>query len=161
MMRKTQITAEAGVPLIEITREFDAPKELVFRAFTDPELIVQWLGPRRLTMELDTFDVRDGGAWRFIHREEDGTEHGFRGVFHGTPSPEGIVRTFEYEGAPGHVSLEKATFEDQDGKTLLREVSVFLSVEARDGMVQSGMEAGVNDSMERLEELLAKLAPVS
>ncbi len=160
-MAETMITAEPGLPLIEITREFDAPRELLFRAFTDPELIVQWLGPRRLGMEIETFEVEDGGRWRFVHREEDGTEHWFHGVFHGTPSPDAIVRTFEYEGAPGHVSLETATFEEQDGKTLLRERSAFLSVEARDGMVASGMEYGVKESMERLEELLAKLTPVS
>lgn len=144
-----------------ITREFDAPREVLFRAHIDPEMLVQWLGPRSLTTEIERHDARDGGTWRFIHRGPDGNAHGFHGVYHGTPSPDGIVRTFEYEGAPGHVSLETLTFEVRDGGTLLRTNSIFQSVEDRDAMVQSGMESGVNDSMERLEELVTKLAPVS
>ena len=160
-MAETQIIAEPGMPYIEITREFDAPRELLFRAFTDPELLVQWLGPRRLTMTVDRHDARHGGTWRYTHRDADGNEYGFHGVFHGTPSPDGIVRTFEFEGMPGHVSLETATFEERGGRTLLRQNAVFQSVEDRDGMVQSGMAEGVNDGMERLDELVARLAPVS
>jgi uncharacterized protein YndB with AHSA1/START domain len=156
----TQITAEPGTPFIDITREFDAPREMVFRAYTEPELLLQWLGPRSLTMTIDYFEARDGGRWRYVHRDADGTEYGFHGVYHGTPSVEGIVQTFEFEGAPGHVSLEKATFEERGGKTLVRQRAAYQSVEDRDTMVQSGMEAGVNDSMERLEELLGRLAPV-
>ena len=160
-MAKTQIIAEPGVPQIFITREFDAPRDLLFRAYTDPELLVQWLGPRSLTMTVDRHEARDGGRWRYVHRDADGNEFGFHGVFHGTPSPDGIVRTFEFEGAPGQVSLETLTLEEHDGRTLVRTNSVFQSVEARDAMVESGMESGVNDSMERLEELLARLVPVS
>jgi uncharacterized protein YndB with AHSA1/START domain len=156
-MGKTQITAEPGVPQIVITREFDAPRDLVFRACTDPELLVQWLGPRDLTMTIDHYDVRDGGKWRYVHTDAEGNEYGFHGVFHGTPSPDGTVQTFEFEGVPGHVSLDTATFEEHDGRTLLRTVSSFQSVEDRDGMVDSGMERGVHDSNERLEELLTKL----
>jgi uncharacterized protein YndB with AHSA1/START domain len=159
-MAKTQIIAEPGVPQIVITREFDAPRELIFRAHVDPELLVQWLGPRALTMTLVQFDVRDGGRWRYIHQDADGNEYGFHGVFHGTPSPDGIVQTFEFEGAPGHVSLQTLTLDERGGTTLLRTNSVFQSVEDRDGMVQSGMEGGVNDSMERLDELIAQLSPV-
>ena len=160
-MAATQIIAEPGVPQIVITREFAAPRELLFRAFTDPELLVRWLGPRDLTMTVDRHEVRDGGTWRYIHREANGAEHAFHGVFHGTPSPDGIVRTFEYEGAPGHVSLETATFEERGGRTLLRQNAVFQSVEDRDAMIRSGMETGVNDSMERLDELVARLASAS
>jgi len=159
-MAETKITAEPGMPQMVITREFEAPRELVFRAHTDPELLVQWLGPRALTMRIDRLDARDGGAWRYTHRDGEGNEYGFHGVYHGTPSPDGIVQTFEFEGAPGHVSLETITFEDHGGRTLLRQNAVFQSVEDRDGMIQSGMETGVNDSMERLDELLATLAPV-
>jgi len=159
-MAKTQIIAEPGTQQILITREFDAPRELLFRAHTDPELLVQWLGPRSLTLTVDRLDVCDGGTWRFIHRDADGNEYAFHGVHHGTPSLDGIVRTFEFEGVPGKVSLETMTFEAQGGRTLLRQIAVFQSVEDRDGMVQSGMEAGVNDSMERLDELIATLAPV-
>jgi uncharacterized protein YndB with AHSA1/START domain len=159
-MAKTQITAEPGVPQIVMTREFNAPREFLFRAHIDPELLVQWLGPRRLTMTIDRFEARDGGTWRYTHRDTDGTEYGFHGVFHGTPSAEGIVQTFEFEGMPGHVSLQTATFEEHDGRTLLRANAVFQSVEDRDGMIQSGMEDGANDSMDRLDEIIARLAPV-
>lgn len=158
-MAKTQIIAAPGVPQIEIVRAFDAPRELLYRAHTDPELLVRWLGPRRLAITIERYDLRDGGTWRFIHRDGDGNEYGFHGVFHGTPSPEGgIVRTFEFEGVPGHVSLETLTFEERDGKTLVRTNAVFQSVEDRDAMVESGMESGVNEGYERLDELLAQLA---
>jgi uncharacterized protein YndB with AHSA1/START domain len=111
-------------------------------------------------MTIDVYEVRDGGRWRYIHREENGAEHGFHGVFHGTPSIDGIVQTFEYEGVPGHVCLETLTFEEQDGKTVLHINEVYQSVEDRDAMLQSGMESGINESYERLDELIAKLVPV-
>src|SRR3974390_437805 len=100
-MAKTQITAEPGIPQIIMTSEFDAPRELVFRAYTEPELLQQWLGPGDLTMAVKENGVRDGGKWRFVHPDAEGHEHGFHGVFHGNPSPDGIVRTFEYKGASG------------------------------------------------------------
>src|ERR687892_1094468 len=100
-MSELQITAEPGVPQVLAMREFDAPRELVFRAYTEPELLVQWLGPRRYTMTIDRYEVRDGGTWRYVHTDDDGNEFGFHGVFHGAPKPERIVQTFEYEGAPG------------------------------------------------------------
>jgi len=159
-MPKTQIIGAPGVPQILITREFDAPRELLFRAHTDPELLGQWLGPRSLTTTIDCLDARDGGKWRYTSRDAQGNDHGFHGVYHGTPSPDGIVQTFEYEGAPGHVSLTTIAFEERGGKTLLRQSAVFQSVEDRDAMVQSGMERGVNEGMERLEDLVARLAPV-
>ena len=156
-MAKTQIAAEPSVPQIVITREFDAPRALVYRVHTDPELLVRWLGPRRLTTHVERWDVRDGGTWRYINRDADGTEYGFHGVFHGTPSPEdGIVHTFEYEGAPGHVSLATFTFEQRGAKTLVRVNHVFQSVEDRDAMLESGMEDGLNEGYERLDELLAR-----
>lgn len=160
-MSSTSITAEPGVPFIDMTREFDAPRDLIFRAHTDPELLVQWLGPRRLTMVVDRYDVRDGGTWRYIHVEKDGTEYGFHGVFHGTPSPDRIVQTFEFEGAPGHVSLDSLTLEERDGRTILRVRSVHQSVEARDAMVSSGMEGGITEGYERLDDLAASLVPVT
>jgi uncharacterized protein YndB with AHSA1/START domain len=153
----TQIVAEPGTLQIIIEREFDAPRELVYRAYTDPALLVQWLGPRSLTMQIDYMDVRDGGSYRFIHTDAAGNEYGFRGVFHGEPTMDRTIRTFEYEGWPGHVSLETLTLEDRGGKTLVRTNSVFQSLEDRDGMVQSDMESGVNDGFERLDELLATL----
>lgn len=159
-MTKTHIIAEPGVPQVVIMREFEAPRDLLFRAFTDPELLVQWLGPRRMTMVVDRLENCDGGTWRCVHWDAEGNEYGFHGVFHGTPSPEGIVRTFEFEGFPGHVSLETLTFEERGSATLARTNAVFQSVEDRDGMLESGMEDGLNDSYERLEELIAKLVPV-
>jgi uncharacterized protein YndB with AHSA1/START domain len=156
-MSNTQITAEPGIPQIIIEREFDAPRDLVFRAYTDPELVVQWLGPRDLTMKIEEYDVRDGGKWRYISTDADGNEYGFHGVFHGTPSPESTVQTFEFEGMPGHVAMDTLTLVERDGRTLVRTVSSFQSVEDRDGMVASGMERGVRDSDERMGELLAKL----
>ena len=159
-MGTTKITAEPGVPFIDFTREFAAPRDVLFRAHTDPELLAQWLGPRRLTMIVDRYDVRDGGSWRYIHRDTDGAEYGFHGVFHGTPSPDGMVQTFEFEGAPGHVSLDSVTFEERDGRTVLRGHSVFQSVEARDAMVQSGMERGLSEGYDRLDELVGTLVPV-
>jgi uncharacterized protein YndB with AHSA1/START domain len=103
-MPRTQITADPGVPQIVITREFTAARDLVFRAHVEPELLAQWLGPRELTMTIDRYEARDGGRWRYVHADAGGHEHGFHGVFHGTPSPDGVVQTFEFEGAPGHVS---------------------------------------------------------
>ena len=154
----TEIIAEPGTQQIVILREFDAPRELVYRAYTDPELLVQWMGPKRLTMTVERHELRDGGRYRYIHRDENGEEAGFHGVFHGEPSLDGgVLRTFEFEGYPGHVSLETLILEERDGKTLSRAISVFQSVEDRDGMMASGMESGVNEGMEKLDELLARL----
>jgi hypothetical protein len=109
-------------------------------------------------MTVERHELRNGGVWRYIHRDENGFEAGFHGVFHGEPSLDGgVVRTFEYEGFPGHVSMETLTLEARDGKTLSRTTSVFQSVEDRDGMIASGMESGANDSMEKLDVLLARL----
>jgi uncharacterized protein YndB with AHSA1/START domain len=157
-MTKTEFTVEPGQPSVTVTREFRAPRALLFRAYTEPELLARWLGPRGLEMEVDRFEVRDGGRYRYIHRGEDGVPHAFHGVFHGEPTAErGIVQTFEYEGTPGHVALDSVTFEERDGRTTLRLNSVFQTVEARDQHVGSGMEVGVRDSMERLAELLDDL----
>jgi uncharacterized protein YndB with AHSA1/START domain len=156
-MSKTAITAEPGIPMVIVTREFDAPRDLVFRAHTDPDLLVQWLGPRDLTTTIDRYEARNGGTWRYLQTDAEGNTYGFHGVFHGDPSPDGIVQTFEFEGAPGHVCLQTATLAERGGKTLLRTASAFQSVGARDAMVASGMERGVHDSGARLAELLARL----
>jgi uncharacterized protein YndB with AHSA1/START domain len=152
-----RLTAEPGTPLVSFEREVAAPRELVYRAYTEPELLAQWLGPRRLTMRVDELDVRHGGAWRYVSIDTDGTEYGFRGVFHGTPSPDRITQTFEFDGAPGHVSLDTLVLEDRGGRTLIRTTSVHQSVEARDAMIASGMEGGVVEGFEQLDELLARL----
>ena len=88
-MTEMQVTAEPGVPQILTAREFDAPRDLLYRAFTEPELLAQWLGPHRLTMTVERFDLREGGTWRYVHADEDGNAFGFHGVFHGEPSPDG------------------------------------------------------------------------
>jgi uncharacterized protein YndB with AHSA1/START domain len=145
------------MPQIIVTREFAAPRDLVFRAYTEPDLLAQWLGPRDLTMTIDRYDAHDGGTYRYIHTAADGTEFRFRGVFHGDPAPHAIVQTFEYEGTPGHVALDSISLEERDGTTLVRTVSSFSSVEDRDYMVVEGMEQGVRESSERLDELLTTL----
>lgn len=141
-----------------VSREFDAPRDLIYRAHTDPELLAQWLGPRKYAMKIERWDVRDGGAWRFTHRDAEGNEYGFHGVFHGSPSPDGIVQTFEFEGAPGHVSLESLRLEERNGRTVVNTHSVYQSLEARDAMLQSGMADGMNEGYDRLDELVARLA---
>jgi uncharacterized protein YndB with AHSA1/START domain len=157
---KTKIAAEPGKQELVITREFDAPRELVFKAYTDQELYMQWLGPRRLKMTLEKFEPTNGGSWRYIHRDENGNEFAFHGVHHEVTHPQRIISTFEFEGLPepGHVSLETATFEElPDGKTRVTTKAIFQSVADRDVMLHSGMEKGVNDSHDRLDELLAKI----
>jgi uncharacterized protein YndB with AHSA1/START domain len=157
---KTIITAEPGKQEIIITREFDAPRELVFRAYTDPELYVQWLGPRDLAMKLEKFEPKDGGSWRYISTDKDGNEFGFHGVNHEVLAPERIIGTFEFEGLPekGHVALDTARFEElPGGRTRVVGQSIFQTVADRDGMIGSGMDRGVFDSHARLDELLEKI----
>ena len=101
---KTKITAEPGKQELIITREFDAPRELVFKAFTDPDLYVRWIGPRGLTTTLETFEPRNGGSWRYVQTDQDGTKFAFHGVNHEVLPPQRIIGTFEFEGLPetGH-----------------------------------------------------------
>jgi uncharacterized protein YndB with AHSA1/START domain len=157
-MAELNVSAPDGLPFVTIEREVDAPRELVFRCFTDPELLVQWLGPRRYRMRVETYEVRDGGRWRYVNWDDDGHEFAFHGVFHGPASPDGWVQTFEFEGAPGHVSLDALTLIDLGGRTRIRTHSAFQSVEGRDAMVAAGMESGVREGYERMDELLARLA---
>jgi uncharacterized protein YndB with AHSA1/START domain len=137
-------------------RVFDAPRDRVFAAFTDPELIPQWWGPRDQTTIVDQMDVRPGGAWRFVIRDSDGAENGFRGTYREVSPPERIVQTFEWEGMPGHVLVETVTLEDLGGRTKMTNISLFHTTEERDGMLASGMESGLTESHDRLDELLAK-----
>jgi len=156
---QTVVTAEPGKQELFITREFDAPRELIFKAYTDPKLFVQWLGPRGYEMRLDTFEPYSGGRYRYIHKDKDGNEFGFHGVFHEI-SEELMIQTFEFEGLPerGHVTLDTMRLEKLPGdRTRITIQSVFQSVSDRDGMIQSGMERGLNEGHERLDELLEKL----
>ena len=156
-MPKTEYTIEPGKQDITSTVVLDAPRELVFRAYTDPKLFAQWWGPARYANVIEKFDSRTGGEWRVIQRGDDGAEHAFRGVNHSVEAPERICQTFEYEGVPGHVALQTATFESLGNKTKITAQIVFQSVMDRDGMVASGMRSGADESMERLAELLATL----
>jgi uncharacterized protein YndB with AHSA1/START domain len=152
---ETEITLDPDVPLVRIVREFDAPVDKVFRAHTDPSLVVQWLGPRRLQMRVDHYDCRTGGSYRYVH-SSDGTEYGFHGSFHDVRPAELIVQTFTFEGSPDSVALEKLVFDDLgDGRTRLTATSLVDSFQDRDAFVASGMEGGVREGYERLDELLA------
>ena len=153
---ETEITVDPDVPLVRITREFDAPPEKVFRAHTDPDLLVQWLGPRDLEMTIDHYDCRTGGSYRYLHKRGD-DEFGFHGCFHEVRPSELIVQTFTFEGVPDSVSLERLTLEDLgDGRTRLVATSLVDSFEARDAFVSSGMEVGIREGYERLDEVLAR-----
>ncbi|HLC11049.1 MAG TPA: SRPBCC family protein [Candidatus Bathyarchaeia archaeon] len=159
-MNQAKFTAEPGKQEFFIERELDAPRELVFKAFTDPNLYVQWLGPRGITMTLVKFEPRTGGMWRYISKDKDGTEFGFHGVNHEVLAPERIIDTFEYEGLPekGHVALQTARFvELPGGRTKVMIQAVFQSVADRDGMIQSGAEKGTTESYQRLDDLLEKM----
>jgi uncharacterized protein YndB with AHSA1/START domain len=153
-----KITAEPGQHAILSEREFDAPRDLVFRCWSEPALLKQWLGPERLEMRIDEFDFRHGGTYRYAHIEPDGTEYRFRGVFHGPLSPDAMVQTFEFEGAPGHVSLDRLELVDLGGgRTLARTQSAYLTVEARDAMIESGMADGMESGYQQLDALLGRL----
>jgi uncharacterized protein YndB with AHSA1/START domain len=152
----TEIIADPKVPLIKITREFDAPPAKVFRAHTDPDLIVQWLGPRRHAMRIDHYECRTGGSYRYLH-VGGGYEFGFHGSFHEVRPSEVIVQTFTFEGVPDGVALERAVFDDLgDGRTRLTITSLVDSFEARDAILASGMEEGLTEGYERLDDLLAR-----
>ena len=157
-MHKMNVTVEPGKQNIILTRTFDAPRALVFKAYTDPNLISQWWGPRKYETIVDKMEVKKGGIWRFINRGSDGQEFAFNGVYHEIAAPERLLYTFEFEGLPpGHAGIVTITFEDQNGKTLLTDKSVYQSVEDRDEMAQSGMEEGAAETFDRFEELLAKM----
>jgi len=156
---KTLVTVEPGKQELFITREFDAPRELVFKAHIDPKLYVQWLGPHGYEMVLETFEPHSGGRYRYTHKDKDGNEFGFHGVFH-EMSEELMIQTFEFEGLPerGHVILDTMRLETLPGnRTKVTIQSVYQSVSDRDGMVQSGMERGVTEGYERLDDVLANL----
>ena len=153
----TSFSIVPGKQEVIINHVFNAPKELVFNTFTDPKHIPNWWGPRILKTVVEKLEAKPGGIWRFMQYDPAGKEHGFHGVFHEVTYPARIINTFEYEGLPdkGHVILELKNFESLPGdKTKLTIKSVFPSLEDRDGMIESGMESGLRESMDRLEELL-------
>lgn len=159
-MSKRSLVAEPKQHSIVATCIFNAPRELVFKIMTDPETIPQWWGPRNLTTTVDKMEPRSGGSWRYVVSAQNGKEWAFHGVYHAIEAPVRTVFTYEYEGLPGHVSMETAMFEDHDGGTKVTIISVFQTIEDRDNMLQSDWQEGEEESMDRLEELLAKMHAV-
>jgi len=152
---KTLLTAEPGKQEATIIRVFDAPREKVFRAYTNPELRAKWWAPRRLSIDIEKMEAKAGGSWRMVNRDKDGNEFWFHGVYHEV-SPTRIVYTFEFEGMPEHVMLGIASLEDMDGKTKVTEKTIFESVDERDAMLKYDMEEGGREVMDRLAELIEK-----
>jgi uncharacterized protein YndB with AHSA1/START domain len=143
---------------IRVEREFDAPRDQVFATMLDPELIPEWWGPRGTTTRVDYMEPKTGGRWRFVGQDSSGNETAFLGAYREVAAPERIVQTFEWEGMPGHVSVETAEFEDLGDRTRMVVTSVFHTTEERDGMLGSGMEGGMNETYERFDEVLARRA---
>jgi uncharacterized protein YndB with AHSA1/START domain len=142
---------------IVMTRVFDAPRDLVFEAHSSCEHMSRWWGPRRYEVISCDIDFRPRGKWRIVHRGPEGDEYAFRGEYREIVRPERIVWTFEFEGMPGAVSIETLTLEEHDGKTTFVGTSVFDTVEQRNGMLESGMETGAAETMDRLDEYLEEL----
>ncbi len=158
MTSSVEITAPEGVPFIDIVREFDAPVAALFRAHAEPDLIKQWLGPDGYEMDIERWDFTSAGGYRYIHRDGKGGEYGFRGVFHTVRENDFAIQTFEFDGYPDVVAIESMTFTDLgDGRARLSIHSVYPTVEARDGMVASGMETGLVEGYNKLEKLAASL----
>ena len=154
--REATIEADPNIPTITITREFDAPPEKVFRAWTQPELVAQWLGPRSTTMKIDQWDAHTGGGYRYSAERDGEVLASFYGSFHEVRPNERLVQTFTFDGYPDGVSLETMTFEELDGgRCRITGVSVVDSLEVRDLIMSSGMEVGVHEGYEKLDELLA------
>jgi uncharacterized protein YndB with AHSA1/START domain len=155
--RETTIEADPNTPTIRIIRDFDAPRDRVFRAWVDPELVVQWLGPKSSEMRIDQWDARTGGNYRYAAVKDGAEEAAFYGSFHEVRPSERLVQTFTWEGMPDGVSLETMTFEDLgDGRTRTVGLSVVDSFEGRDAIIASGMDVGVNEGYEKLDALLAQ-----
>lgn len=153
---ETRIEADPNLPTIRIVREFDAPPHKVFRAWTDPELVVKWMGPRSITMHIETWDARTGGSYRYTAWRDGEEIAAFYGSFHEVRDGERMVQTFTYEGAPDGVSLDTMTLEDLgDGRTRVDTLSVVDTIETRDMILASGMDTGVIEGYEKLDELLA------
>src|SRR5688572_16171559 len=142
---------------IHVVRIFNAPRDRVWRAMSDPSLVAQWWG-RGNKLVIEKFEMKRGGHWRFVEHS-DGATHGFEGRYREVTPPERVVQTFEWDGMPGHVTVEHVTLEDLgDGRTKVINLSQFHTPEERDGMLQSGMEGGLNESYAALDALLARMS---
>lgn len=156
MSNPLTLSVPDGLPFIDHSRDVDFPVDRVFRAYSDPELFARWIGPRYLQMVIDEHDFRSGGSYAYRNIAPDGEEYAFRGTLHTVRENELIIQTFEFLGYPDVVAIESLAFEDLgDGRTRLRGHAVYPSLEARDGMAQSGMETGMSEGYEKLDELLA------
>ncbi|MGH7503261.1 MAG: SRPBCC family protein [Longimicrobiales bacterium] len=141
---------------IHVERVFNASRDRVWRAFTEPELVAQWWG-RGNKLVIERMEVERGGHWRYVEHGPEG-EHGFEGRYREVTPQDRLVMTFEWDGMPGHVAVETVEFEDLGGKrTRVVNTTLFHTSEERDGMLQSGMEQGMNESFEALDRVLAKL----
>lgn len=156
-LSNTLFFAPPGCAELHITHLFDAPVELVFKTWLDPKLVAEWWGPAYLSTTVEHMEPRSGGSYRIIQRTPDGTAHGFRGVYHTVEAPNLIISTFEYDGFPHHVSLDSYRFEARGEQTLHTNFSVFQSLADRDGMLASGCESGVRETMSRMAALLQRL----
>lgn len=154
---KLEIVAEPGKTSFTTRRVVDAPRSLVFDAFTKCEHLKQWMGPQNLTMASCQTDLRVGGRYRFVFRTPDGSDVGFSGEYKEIVPPKRIVRTFVFEPIPEASALETLELEESGGTTIIRTTTVHKSVEHRDGHVNSGMEAGMTEGYARLDQLLAGL----
>ncbi|MFJ7749011.1 SRPBCC family protein [Arthrobacter sp. NPDC097144] len=160
MTNALELNVPDGLPFINFSREVDYPVASVFRAYAEPDLILQWLGPRGMKMEINHYDFRTGGSYSYIHTGPDGVPYEFRGIFHTVRENESAIQTFEFSGYPDVASLEFMTLVALDGdRTRISAHAVYPSMEARDGMAASGMEAGVAEGFDRMDELLAQLQP--
>jgi uncharacterized protein YndB with AHSA1/START domain len=158
MTNALTVTAPEGLPFIDFTREFDAPVTAVFEAHRDPDLFRQWMSGDGYDMDLERHEFESGGRWRYVHRGPDGAAYAFHGMFHTVRENEFAIQTFEFEGQPDVVSIESMTFTDLgDGRTRLEGHAVYPTLEARDGMVSSGMEQGMSSGYTKLEELLSSV----
>ena len=152
-MSKLDFVAEPGKQTTVITQIFDAPRELVWKIYTDPKQLPKWWGPKMLKTKVEKMEVKTGGSWRVIQNDTEGNEFAFHGVYHDV-QPYNLTRTMEWEGMPGHVLLETVKMEEINGKTKVTDINVFQTVEDRDGMVETGMKGGVVESYDRFVELL-------
>ena len=155
MTNPTTITAQPGLPFIDIVREFDAPAHAVFRAHTEPDLFARWTGPRSMQMDSVEMDPTCGGKWKFVFHGHGDTPISFSGVFHAVQPAALIIQTFEFNMAPGQVGISSTTFTDLQPRTRVAIHEVYPSVEARDAALASGMDYGIREGFERLDELLA------
>jgi uncharacterized protein YndB with AHSA1/START domain len=156
MTNPTIITAEPGLPFVDVVREFDAPVEAVFRAHTDPALFAQWTGPRSMKMDSVELDATTGGRWKYEFRGEGDAVFSFFGVFHTVEPNRLIIQTFEFNLAPGLAGISSTSFDQLDRRTRLSLREVYPSVESRDAAVASGMEHGIKEGYSRLDEVLAR-----